>query len=636
MLPVQGEPVDTVSAKLPEGTTGSVIEVEEWGDFVRGCKVVVHSKKRLEVREVAAVDGRSKTITLDEPLANKYETKGEGEGADTGGFITQCADDQNYGLSKLELAIKHERNKMYTAGRRGRCLSGKIYQTVLFQRILDPMLAHGSAAIYAPDLTIEKVCGMLTSYASTESPAPEGASLKDRALTSAKEWIKTHKLLCVAVFAAGVLFMLKSKALTCFFKRAFIGWAIYNQGLGPGMRFLSISGMMILRLAVSNVLPFTSPAFAFLIATSQPPGEDYMGVVYLLACSMPAGLVVPFFDWLLYWGRRAVRWSEAEQAADAGYDFGKGARQFDHHFIFTGWCTKMTDYLPFSFWVRPFFMQPAFSATITAGAETKSASAVAVLAGHFMIWAGPATSMYQRLFVPDWVTCCFIQPLGLLEDVAVVLAEWAGSAPGNEKAAEVSLYVFMLYMNLVAFYTSWIAKGRPDNNKELIQHLLVGLMTVLLAVWRHVAEKENTIVHLVLPDQSSTTQTTTALAVDAGDACGPTVHSNVKVAGALLAWVSFLAVAMRLVARAVTRDFEGMRFEQRMRAATCESPTKKKSKTSLTMKAEMESFEQDSHGSSVAEEDPYATVKAIGYRLVLLASVLCLLGGLALVGSGEA
>jgi len=625
--------VASVTTELKEKEPGShmdsaEIHVEPCSGLAEGCRVVVHDKERLEVREIVsiAVDGDTMKLKLDEPLVNKYKAKET--------FVTQssCDQEKESGLSSVELAVRHARNKMYAEGRKGCGICSKIYETVLFTRILDPMLAHGSATIYAPDLTIGHLLTMLKDLRRNKQHASKDKHIAERA----KGWIKEHLVLCIAIPAAGVLFMLKSKALTCFFKTTFIGWAIFNRGLDPGMRFLSISGMMILRLAVSNVLPFTSPAFAFLIATSQPPGEDYMGVVYLLACSMPAGLVVPFFDWLLYWGRRAVRWSEAEQAADAGYDFGKGARQFDHHFIFTGWCTKMTDYLPFSFWVRPFFMQPAFSATITAGAETKSASAVAVLAGHFMIWAGPATSMYQRLFVPDWVTCCFIQPLGLLEDVAVVLAEWAGSAPGNEKAAEVSLYVFMLYMNLVAFYTSWIAKGRPDNNKELIQHLLVGLMTVLLAVWRHVAEKENTIVHLVLPDQSSTTQTTTALAVDAGDACGPTVHSNVKVAGALLAWVSFLAVAMRLVARAVTRDFEGMRFEQRMRAATCESPTKKKSKTSLTMKAEMESFEQDSHGSSVAEEDPYATVKAIGYRLVLLASVLCLLGGLALVGSGEA
>jgi len=550
MLPVQGEPVDTVSAKLPEGTTGSVIEVEEWGDFVRGCKVVVHSKKRLEVREVAAVDGRSKTITLDEPLANKYETKGEGEGADTGGFITQCADDQNYGLSKLELAIKHERNKMYTAGRRGRCLSGKIYQTVLFQRILDPMLAHGSAAIYAPDLTIEKVCGMLTSYASTESPAPEGASLKDRALTSAKEWIKTHKLLCVAVFAAGVLFMLKSKALTCFFKRAFIGWAIYNQGLGPGMRFLSISGMMILRLAVSNVLPFTSPAFAFLIATSQPPGEDYMGVIYLLACSMPAGLVVPLLDWLVYWAQAPWR---AREQVDRYYDFKKGAHQFDHHFACTNLCTKMTDYLPFSFWVRPFFMQPAFSAAVQAGAEAKSASAIAVLAGHFMIWAGPATSMYQRLFVPDWVTCCFIQPLGLLEDVAVVLAAWAGSASQNEKPAEISLYMFMMYMNFVTLITFRMAHG-PATMRDFTQHLIVGLLTMAAVGVRTSLDHDQSVPNWLLSLGSSTTQTTTTPAAAVEEACGPAVHSNVKVAGVLLLWVSCLALVFRIVARALTCD----------------------------------------------------------------------------------
>merc|ERR1719163_904177 len=94
-------------------------------------------------------------------------------------------------------------------------------------------------------------------------------------------------------------------------------------------------------------------------------------------------------------------------------------------------------------------MEPAFVLVHKAGMSSDdSAAAAAVLAGHFMIWAGPATTMYSRKFVPDWWTCVFIQPLGLLEDVAIVLAAWAGE-PGtnNQQYAEISLYFFMLLMN---------------------------------------------------------------------------------------------------------------------------------------------------------------------------------------------
>merc|ERR1712203_1075702 len=78
------------------------------------------------------------------------------------------------------------------------------------------------------------------------------------------------------------------------------------------------------------------------------------------------------------------------------------------------WATKyvslLTDYLPFSFWVRPFIMEPAYRAAKEAKLEGASAASAAVLAGHFMIWAGPPTTMHQRNFVPDVLTCVLMQP----------------------------------------------------------------------------------------------------------------------------------------------------------------------------------------------------------------------------------
>jgi hypothetical protein len=86
--------------------------------------------------------------------------------------------------------------------------------------------------------------------------------------------------------------------------------------------------------------------------------------------------------------------------------------------------------MPFSFWVRVALMEPLFETAVVYGEmDPVAACAAAVLGSHFMFWAGPATTMYQRRYVPDWTTAAFIQPLGLMEDVAVVLATWAADDP---------------------------------------------------------------------------------------------------------------------------------------------------------------------------------------------------------------
>merc|ERR1711920_624998 len=109
----------------------------------------------------------------------------------------------------------------------------------------------------------------------------------------------------------------------------FLGWADWNQEMGAVARFFSISALMVVRLLVSNVLPFTSPAFAYLIAKSQPEGDGIAGPFYLLACSLPAGALIPLLDTL------------------AGHYYRT------KEFLATKYASLATDYLPFSFWVRP-------------------------------------------------------------------------------------------------------------------------------------------------------------------------------------------------------------------------------------------------------------------------------------------
>merc|ERR1712216_778991 len=107
----------------------------------------------------------------------------------------------------------------------------------------------------------------------------------------------------------------------------------------------------------------------------------WAGTLYLLACSMPAGALIPVLDMLM-------------------------ERLFHKAFLATHYASRVTDYLPFSFWVRPFLMEPVYLAAQKLGAkETASASSAAVLAGHLMMWAGTPATMHQRNFVPDWHTC---------------------------------------------------------------------------------------------------------------------------------------------------------------------------------------------------------------------------------------
>merc|ERR1719188_1270500 len=94
----------------------------------------------------------------------------------------------------------------------------------------------------------------------------------------------------IVSFTLGMyIFHRYAQALKCAMQNTFLGWAHWNQEMGAVAHFFSISALMIVRLVVSNVFPFTSPAFAYLIAKSQPEGEEVAGTLYLLACSMPAG-----------------------------------------------------------------------------------------------------------------------------------------------------------------------------------------------------------------------------------------------------------------------------------------------------------------------------------------------------------
>ncbi|CAK0802837.1 unnamed protein product, partial [Prorocentrum cordatum] len=393
-------------------------------------------------------------------------------------------------------------------------------ETVMFSHILLPVLAHGSRLIYAPDEVVAHIAGKVFGMVSTACTAStvDARKFSDNLPRDVKKLMKEYWPIMVSFTIGVLIFHRYAQTLKCAMQNTFLGWADWNREMGMVARFFSISALMVVRLIVSNVLPFTSPAFAYLIAKSQPEGEGVAGTFYLLACSMPAGALIPLLD-----------------------TFAK--RYYDCEFLVTKYASIATDYLPFSFWVRPLFMEPAFLSAKKAGFDDKGAASAAVLTGHFMIWAGPATTMHQRMFVPDIITCVLIQPLGLMEDVAVVLATWAGETPQSQKAAQIALYVFMLLMNCVQYITSrseFIA-FTSMHAASSARHLIVGALTLIFL----------TLKFLQPVNEPSTTSTFTTSAISF---CA-TEHTNVTAVTWTVLQVSAEAVMCSVLAKVLVNCF---------------------------------------------------------------------------------
>jgi hypothetical protein len=447
----------------------------------------------------------------------------------------------------IRLSIKRCRDRLFEE--RGICACSK---SILLDNILQPILAHGSHLIYAPDDFLFTLYGHYN-----KCKANGERMLKWPTYAHIKGFMLRNIYFIIVVVVCISLFFAFQTQVICFIETYFLGWAAYNRDLGADfgghlMRFGNITVLMVIRLLVSNVLPPTSPAFAYLIGRSQAPGQGWAGTLYLLVCSMPAGMIVPSCDKLVF------SFLSQKQKSD-----------IDNHFLATNFLSRITDYLPFSFWVRP-LMEQAFRVAHKVGeAADHDAAAAAVLGGHFMIWSGPATTMHQRKFVPDWWTCIFIQPLGLMEDVAIVLATWAGESASSQRSAEISLYFFMLLMNGVRAnvvnkdlitrrdghsaryarhrFAALMKKFRNAVNNE---HVVVMLLTVVAIVIRYLYG--NPVLEAVLPSSTSITTTTTTTTGECTSEA-----TNTKVMLFTAAWVSFLAVLFRMCARVVTYWFQG-------------------------------------------------------------------------------
>ena len=462
----------------------------------------------------------------------------------------------------LDCIIRSIRNKLHM-----RSVRNPFY-SVMFTHILQPMLAHGSFLIYSPDLTAETVWKWCrsgtpaTRSSNLANPsAPQMSAERCRQCVGALPLTETRKeeilraeasafapqhsqagcapwrlemttarvTYVLGVVVLLVLLLWQAQLVKCMLQNVLLGWAMWNHTLQSRLvLLLSIAILMCVRQLVSNVLPFTSPIFAFLIARSMPDDIAWAGTFYMLFGSMFAGALLPLADgfvWL-YRSRRAAPNTELA---------------LDDHFVVTNCMSSLTDWLPFSFWVRPYVIRPVFEAVYTnTRSDDVSASTAALLAGHFMFWAGPATSMHQRKFVPDWITSVCIQPLGLMEDVAVVLASWAAIDALNKEKAEVGMYMFMLSMNAANYC------GRAErSNQKMKEHFIAGgcVALCLIMVWWGIA---------VAPPLTMTTMTTTASAIFVDGMQCVTVHTDLTAFAMMGMKGTTVAVVSRLLSRFLT------------------------------------------------------------------------------------
>ena len=179
-------------------------------------------------------------------------------------------------------------------------------------------------------------------------------------------------------------------------------------------------------------------------------------------------------------------------------------------------------------------MEPVFAATKRADVKDETAASAAVLAGHFMVWAGPPTTMYQRKFVPDWATGMLIQLLGLMEDVAVVLATWAGTNPQTQCDAEIGLYIFMIAMNAIRF--CGLSKER-DIREE---HLSMLFLTLLATATKLFLKFDTEFVASMMKEVTTTILMPPLCA---------TAHSNIKLMVYTFGKVSLIALVFRICSK---------------------------------------------------------------------------------------
>jgi len=227
-------------------------------------------------------------------------------------------------------------------------------KVLICSHIFKPMISHAAHLFYAPEEAVMKIgskcwncttnygsfcnCERLKFYlgATDENFRDECSCMGLVCSVLRKNFL--FALVTAAFFGA---FWLKGKMISCKMQLAMTSFAAITRQKSWLMKFPYIALLMTVRLLVSNVLPFTSPVFAYLVSKCMNPDMGYLGVFYMLICSMPAGAVIPFFDAFL-----------------SCCTNGRG----DHRFRFTRLMSWITDHLPFSFWVKCFFMEPVFEA----------------------------------------------------------------------------------------------------------------------------------------------------------------------------------------------------------------------------------------------------------------------------------
>jgi hypothetical protein len=168
------------------------------------------------------------------------------------------------------------------AARDQQCLLGEreCFYTVLCQHILRPMLAHGSGIIYAPDDTM---AAMLAAWEAIPAKRSRASSELRAFPATLGRLCREHwrfALLC-GLFVA--LFLWRGNVAKCAMENLLLGWATWNRSQSCPVLLMSVSLLMCVRLFVANVLPFTSPIFAFLVARSMPAHLAWAGTQHFLS-----------------------------------------------------------------------------------------------------------------------------------------------------------------------------------------------------------------------------------------------------------------------------------------------------------------------------------------------------------------
>jgi len=197
--------------------------------------------------------------------------------------------------------------------------------------------------------------------------------------------------------------------------QSFIDWGHSTTTIN---RFLGFVGLMTARLAISTLVPPTSPGFGIILQAATPDSEKWTAMPFFLAASTIAGAAPYLLDKVL-------------QVC------------FREDFLFTLSAKRFVDTWPLTCWTGP-TMNKVFQAS----GGGKMGASLAVIVAHAAPFMGAQTSIMQRYFLPHPLDTIISQPFGMSEDLfSMAMAE----ATSDPILASASLTLLMFLFNFAQF-----------------------------------------------------------------------------------------------------------------------------------------------------------------------------------------